>query len=222
MSLSTARLSRHVFEYLDRRAADVLVLVLDELEHGVHDARPADARERVGARERTHQSSSAIASSRYLMLCVVPISFRISTAARRLNSFSAFSAAIRYFAVSGSLRWMMTSTALFMTSRSGSSNSSRSTRCRRGLRCGRCPGAPRRGRACSVPQASCSALFTSGRSKRASTLIKCILTTGSLPSMRVKQVRDHLFGRDLVDELEDRRLLARLAGGRSGRAVGGR
>ena len=54
------------------------------------------------ARERTHQSSSEIASSRYLMLCVVPISFRISTAARRLYSFSDFSAAIRYFAVSGS------------------------------------------------------------------------------------------------------------------------
>ena len=35
-------------EDLDRRAADVLVLVLDELEHGVDDARPADACQGVG------------------------------------------------------------------------------------------------------------------------------------------------------------------------------
>lgn len=49
----------------------------------------------------THQSSSATASSRDFTLCVVPMAFRISTAARRLNSFSDFSAGNRYLAVSG-------------------------------------------------------------------------------------------------------------------------
>ena len=122
ISRSKARLSRHVqrISIAARRMFSSLSLTSSKTASMTRG--PPIRASASEARDRTHQSSSPTASSRYLMLCVVPISFKISTAARRLNSFSALSAGSRCFAVSGSFARQMTSIALFMTSRSGSSS----------------------------------------------------------------------------------------------------
>ena len=91
-------------EDLDRGAADVLVLVADQLQHGFDHLRAADLAERIGgAAERTHQSSSDTASSSSLTDLALPTSLSTSTAARRAYSFSSLRTGMRYLMVSGSL-----------------------------------------------------------------------------------------------------------------------
>ena len=74
------------------------------------------------ARDRTHQSSSLRTLSKSLTESTSPSSLSTSTAARREYSDSSFSASARYLTVSGCFIWIIMSTALLCTSRSGSTS----------------------------------------------------------------------------------------------------
>ncbi len=110
-------------EDLDRGAADVLVLVFDEIEHGVHDARAADARERVGSArayppilvgDRVEQILDAVRRADLVQDLDRGPAAELVLGLQRGRSGTSPSR--------DRSRGQITSTALFMTSRSGSSS----------------------------------------------------------------------------------------------------
>ena len=109
-----------LIEDLDRGAPDVLVVVLDERQDGVHHARTPDlaqVRRRRACVPTSRCPRSPPADTSPTSSCRP--TFSTSTAARRAYSFSSLSTSTRYLTVSGWLARTTTSTALFCTSSSG-------------------------------------------------------------------------------------------------------
>ena len=163
------------------------------------------------ARDRTHQSPSSRAVSRYLMVPGSAISFSTSTAERRANSDSSFSTLTRCFMVSGCRSLTTRSTARACTSSSGSASSEQIS-----------PMSRSPGMAASASSAalrtilflsfSCrsSARATSGWLKRLSSSMMFRRTDGSLPSTRAIRSGHQVGAGDVPDDLEDGRLFAGL------------